>query len=292
MRILLSIPVWKRPEILDNTIKHLEGTLCDYAEVMPYFIISPEDEHCNTLTAMTEGYRRTFIKNNPFGHKKNEGLKRALALEWDYFMEIGSDNIYTSKLWDIYKPYFDNKTEFFGLKNLYVYEPYLNKAVFVEGYHIGWDNKDTALGVNRCIRRDVVERCVPLWDDAAPFGMDGYSDYKIRGAGYECTVIDAGRDPIICGVAANVCLTAWMQWEECGVAVDVDYVRKAFDLCAGHDLRTFEDFHSAVLRCSQDMRKPEAFNLINEAYRSQHGEVRYANYESYRKVVSRKYKRL
>jgi hypothetical protein len=270
----------------------MEANPCGYAEVIPYFVISPEDENFSDLINITQGYNRALIQNEPFGRKKNEGLNRACCLEWDYLMELNSDTVYTSCLWDYHKPYFENKEAAFGFKNIYIYEPYLNRAVFAEGYHIGHRDTVTALGPGRCIRRDVVENCLPLWEDLAPFGMDGYSDQRLFSNGYEVTLIDNGSDPVICDVKGTVCLTCWMQWEECGVEADVDFVRQAFGLNPAGciDLGNFDKFHTAVLKVSADMKKPDAFNLINEAYRMQTGEQRYSSYSSYQVTVSKKHK--
>jgi hypothetical protein len=292
MKILLYVPLWNRPEIVEIFLNNMERVRCQYAEVIPYFVISPEDEKSYELMTLTDGYYKTFVTNDPFGRKKNEGLMRALSLKWDYLMELNSDTVFTSLLWDYLSPYLNENAAAFGFKNIYIYEPVLNKAVFNEGYHIGHRDTVTALGPGRCIRRDVVEHCLPLWEDGAPFGMDGYSDQRLYDNGYEVTVIDNGRDPVLCDVKGTVCLTCWMQWEECGEPVDVDFVKQSFALGAGClDLSDFDKFHSAVMRASSEMNRPEAFNLINEAYKIQTGEQRYSSYESYQVTVSRKFKR-
>ena len=292
MKILLYIPCWHRPELVAMFIDNMECTGCDYAEIIPYFVLSPEDEDEKELTQITGGYNRTYTTNISFGRKKNEGLMRALSLEWDYVMEFNSDNVYTPLLWEYHKKYFDESNPFFGFKSVYVYEPYLNRAVYLESYHIGLRDEITAMGWGRCIRRDVVEKCFPLWIDEAPFGMDGQSDERITSMGYDCTVIETGEDPVVCGIAATVCLTGWDQWSDIGVPANVDFVREAFGLCPAvcFDLGDFDSFHSTILKVSSDMNKPAAFDLINEAYRLQTGEKRYSSYDSYKNVVSRKHK--
>src|SRR5665648_107754 len=105
-KILLYVPCWHRPEILALFIRNMKANLPDYAELIPYFVISPEDEYFSDLINLTQGYNRALIKNEPFGHKKNEGLNRALQLEWDYLMELNSDTVYTSLLWDFHKECF------------------------------------------------------------------------------------------------------------------------------------------------------------------------------------------
>ena len=293
MKILIMIPCWRRPEIVDLFVSNLERTPCDYAEIVPFFVLSPEDPDYSKMLDITAGYHRVAVCNNPFGNKKNKGLEAAMKLEWDYLMELNSDNIFSPLFWEHIRDYLMTGTDFFGFKDVYVYEPFKDEAVYIEGYHIGHDDQVTAMGWGRCIRREVVEDCVPLWIAEDPFGMDGASDFRIRSLGYKCTVIENGRQPVILGIAHNVCLTAWQQWQECGEEVDADWIVDVFKIARGlcFDLSKFEDFHDAVLRYSNETdTKREAFDDINEAHRERTGEKRYSSYESYQNVVSHKHK--
>jgi hypothetical protein len=294
MKILLYVPCWHRPEIVELFVKNIERTPCDYAEVIPFFVLSEEDPDYTLLTQITQGYNRTYTTNTPLGRKKNEGLKRATALSWDYFMDMGSDDIYTVLLWRYLKDFILNNQEYFGILNTYAFNPYLNQAVYLPNYHIGFDDQVTAQGQGRCIRRDVVERCMPLWDNQAPFGMDGYSDERITTAGYKCQLIDNGLDGVVCQIKTNICLTAWEMFEDCGFeACDVEWVKAAFGLRSEFcfDLTNFDSFHTAVLRVSNETdSKEKAFNLMNEAHKLQTGNKRYSSYDSYKVTVSRKFK--
>ena len=290
----MMIPLWHRPEIVEMFIGNLRRTPCDYADVIPYFVLSPEDYDYHTLTDLTEGFNRTYVANTPLGHKKNEGLQRSLSLEWDYYMDMGSDDIYTDLLWDFLRPHLEANEEYFGILNTHSFNPYLNKAVFLRNYHVNWNDEVTAQGQGRCIRRDVVENCLPLWDDSAPFGMDGHSDLKITNKGYTCGLIDNGSQPVVCQVKSNICLTCWEQFDDMSEPADADWVREQFGLrqeCC-YNLKDFQDFHQAVLKVSNETEnKEQAFNLMNEAHKLQTGEQRYSSYDSYKVTVSRKHKK-
>lgn len=293
MKILLLVPCWHRPEMVEMFVDNMKRTQCDYADIVPYFILSPEDPDCTRLMNITEGFSRTYTPNTPLGRKKNKGLHRALALEWDYLMDMGSDDIYTDYLWRYLKPHLLAGDEYIGILHTYSFNPYLNQGVYLPNYHIGMDDQITAQGQGRCIRRDVVERCLPLWDDRAPFGMDGYSDERIRSNGYTCQLIDNKTDPLVCQIKTNVCLTAWEQLEELGEPADPDWIKIQFGLDPGscYDLSTFDSFHTAVLRVSNETgSRCKAFDMMNEAYKSQTGKERYSSYDSYKVTVSRKLK--
>lgn len=303
MKILILVPCWHRPEIVAMFVQNLKANLPDYAELIPYFVLSEEDQDCKTLERITDGYYKTYFPNElrdekdrvigRLGMKKNAGLRRAATLEWDYFMDMGSDDIFTKYLWDYLKPNLIANDEYFGILHTYCYNPYLNQAVYLPNYHIGLRDEVTAQGQGRCIRRDVVEKCMPLWDPMAPFGMDGYSNERLELSGYRCQLIDNGRDPLVCQIKTYTCLTCWEQFDDLSEPTDVDWIKEAFNLNAPlcFDMTDFDSFNNVVLRVSSEIgSKREAFERVNEAYQVQTGEKRYASYNSYEVTVSRKFK--
>ena len=105
-KILMLVAVWRRPEILAMFINNLERVQCDYAEVLPFFILSPEDPELNQVEALTDGYLSTFAKNDPLGEKLNIGLLQALELDWNYMIGMGSDDLFTIHMWQQSEDYF------------------------------------------------------------------------------------------------------------------------------------------------------------------------------------------
>lgn len=84
-------------------------------------------------------------KNKPLGEKWNAGLTAALRYEWDYLMTVGSDDLISEELMELY----GWTDEAFGINQCYVYDlPTGRSAIFENTYPIG---------LARCIRRDVVE---------------------------------------------------------------------------------------------------------------------------------------
>ena len=293
MKILMMVPLWKRPDIVRLFIEHMLKP--KYANLVPLFILSNEDPTLHELVRMTEGFKRFFYKNEPLGEKKNAGMLHALTMQWDYYMDMGSDNIWTENLWDLYKPYFDKRAEYFGVKNHHVLNYYEDIAYFLPDYHIdAWD-KVTALGVGRCIRRDVVEKNIPLWRDAWHHGMDGCSHFKLTKAGVVCDVIDNGTVPTVIDIKTNTNLTAAFEIDMVNDRIDAKQIKEQFGIvytshCTAY--KNFEDFHNAVLKASNmTATKEDAFNSINIQYQKSTGEKRYSSYNSYKVTVTKKHRK-
>lgn len=293
MKILMLIPVWRRPEVVAMFMRHFHDNPCPYAKVTPLFILSPEDTAYRQVLKIIEGQEYCETENHPLGRKKNYGLKYAFNLKWDYLMDMGSDDVYTPVLWSLYEDMFRAKVPYFGVRNLYVYDSLTDRALFVEGYHINRYDEVTAIGPGRCISREVALRCFPLWDDNAPFGMDGHSDKKIIDSGVKCMVIDNKNLPTVCDVKSGVALTPLEYFDDFAQPVTPEFVKDAFDLwCMEPDISDYEGFHKEVRKVSNQTKNvAEAFNIVNEAHEHIHGYKKYSSYGSYKVAVTRKNKK-
>ncbi len=289
------IPLWRRPDVVRMFVWSMERTLPSYIELEPFFIISPEDPDYKSLKKIIKGYKQFEYKNNPLGEKKNKGIEEALKLDWDYYMDMGSDNIWTALLWDTYKPYFESGDPYFGMQNMYSIDLQNYKAIFSPSYHRDSGEQPTALGVARVIRRDVVLTCKPLFEAKWTRGMDGISHSKITQKGYTCEVIDNEELPILLDIKTEYNLTPFLKVEhdKRNKEVDVKQVYEWFGLNdfmfynQNHTGRvSFDDFREEILkRVNIYGSQSKAFESINST------EKRYSNYSSYRSVQTKQFKK-
>lgn len=91
-----------------------------------------------------------FYKNEPLGEKKNYGLTQAMKKDWDYLIELGSDDLLRTDILELYRPHF-GKFDLFGLK----YVMYLNS----ETGECREIQTNTAYGCGRAISRRVIDKC-------------------------------------------------------------------------------------------------------------------------------------
>lgn len=94
MKVLIYITVWKRPEVTDLTylgLDRVQNILKEEGIDSDVLVISSEDYH--TEKAKNRGYKVIEVENFPVGNKMNLGMQEALKYEWDYLMEMGSNNL-------------------------------------------------------------------------------------------------------------------------------------------------------------------------------------------------------
>lgn len=90
----------------------------------------------------------TFYKNEPVGEKKNHGLNEAMKLEWDYLLEIGSDDVVKDDLVKLYTPFL-GKYDLFGTKDAII--------INSEDGMCRRLKSDTTYGLGRCISRKALQ---------------------------------------------------------------------------------------------------------------------------------------
>jgi hypothetical protein len=142
--ILVFLAVWKRPEITKICFEGLRR-LKNRFNLEAFAVISEKE-----MIPLCEEYgvKWTFYKNDPLGEKKNHGLNEAMKLDWDYLIEIGSDDLIKDELIELYSKYF-GKYEMFGTKDSVIIDS--------ESKQCRRLSSDTPYGLGRCISRKTIE---------------------------------------------------------------------------------------------------------------------------------------
>lgn len=147
MRLLFFLAVWKRPAITEICFMGLNRLIKNSRFPSEAFAVISEE----SMIPLCEKYgiKYTFYKNNPLGEKKNHGLNEAMKLEWEYLIELGSDDILKDEILDLYEPYFD-KEHFFGAKDFCI--------VNSEDGECRRLKSDTVYGMGRCFSREILQK--------------------------------------------------------------------------------------------------------------------------------------
>lgn len=147
MKFLVFLAVWQRPEITEICFMGLKRLRERSRFSIECLAVISEEE----MIPLCEKYgiRWTMFANNPLGAKKNHGLNEAMKLEWDYLLEIGSDDLVKDELLEMYAEY-AGKYEMFGTKDSIVLDSETGRCIRLQS--------DTIYGLGRCISRQVIEK--------------------------------------------------------------------------------------------------------------------------------------
>lgn len=226
MKILVFTPVWKRPEITKAYCLGIQRLKKSF-DVDVLCVLSPEDDSDNKV--LLEEYDIQYILHrNKLGEKKNAGLQHALTLDFDYLLEMNSDDIIADELLETYRDLMKKGENFIGIRNFVFYDSENGKSKQCKSttlFGIGRAYKKEALiEASRCV--DVVmEETVTttlnhykkgnwyivhpsnvikemnvlsdeynrLWDDHADRGMDNFSKGVFERVGILPTVIETPK---------------------------------------------------------------------------------------------------
>ena len=134
--------------------------------------MSPEDDSENKALLKEAGYIIYEYKNEPLGEKKNAGIKEALKLDFDYLVEINSDDVVKDSLLYLYKKDMEKGLPFLGVINF----AFLNSKNG-ECKHM---NGRTLYGIGRAYRKDIL---FEMWPNELNRGMDNWSEFNLQQKG-------------------------------------------------------------------------------------------------------------
>lgn len=121
MKILFFLAAWRRPEITEICFIGLRRLMMydrKRFDISALAVISEPD-----MIPLCEKYEISYVMadNKPLGRKKNIGLNECFRYEWDYLIEIGSDDILRNEVLDLYEPLMVQGVPLFGMRDLVFY---------------------------------------------------------------------------------------------------------------------------------------------------------------------------
>jgi len=129
------------------------------------------DEPNKKLAELNKSEHIVETSNDPHGRKMNVGMDAVINKDWDFLMQLGSDNLISNRGMETNVKYME-KYEFFGHTNLIMVDS-KTKEVKLKDY-------GNVFGAGRCIAKSIIKKCMPLWDDDRKRGMDVNSEHKIE----------------------------------------------------------------------------------------------------------------
>jgi hypothetical protein len=214
MKLLIYTQLWKRPELTEICIqswKKLKGDITIFAVISEEEMI-PICEKYGVKWAMTE--------NLPLGKKHNHGLKEALKLDWDYCMNVGSDDIVSQKLLDLYRPNFKAGDHFFGLRDMYFY----SKGNLIYFYY---KEKYSAFGAGRVVSRKLIETVGDFYEPELNKGLDRSSEKIAARFGFECKTLTMS-EPFLVDVKTDVNIWDFKHYQDKSIKKDAEVLKKYF----------------------------------------------------------------
>jgi len=167
-KIMILLPIWKREKITRICLDNLKELQKDFN----IDVICVVSEQWSKLAAFEYGFRYVEAPNECIGAKMNIGVREAIKFDFDYMMNLGSDDIITKELFDIYEPYFKDGLKMFGSR----------RVTFIdsESKEVKRNDYQAMIGAGRCIRKDIIVEVLKSGEmyDKVQKGLDFNSQAK------------------------------------------------------------------------------------------------------------------
>lgn len=176
MKIALLITTYQRPEITRvcfEKISEVRGLYTALGFDLHPFIAVSDDE--NAELAFEFKFDRFYIPNEPISNKHQTLLNYALKHDWDYMIQLGSDDFITEAGHLRIMAMMLEREGMFGFTSLYFWK---------------WKSRDVkmirtklVMGAGRCVRRDLIDNTIEkhgfVWTPNMKRGLDGDSQNNI-----------------------------------------------------------------------------------------------------------------
>ena len=209
MKIGILTAVWQRPRItriFAEGIKRLQKKF-----VITPVIVGSEGEASMSL-CREYGFMYLERPNEPLGRKFNEGLQVFKSTDVDYVIIMGSDDLVSDNLIEAYMPYMEKGKDMMGILDVYFYDMLKKELHYLYGYGLKKQDrhrKGETLGMARCIKRSVIERCRwELWMNPINKGLDWTMTQKLKRMGVRAIPLrltDIGAFAVDLKSGNNIC---------------------------------------------------------------------------------------
>lgn len=148
-------------------------------DVSVFAVLSYGDEENKNLCKLYNAEKYIEVDNEPLGKKMNQGLNVAMDCEFEYLMQLGSDDLITNEGMRELTKKMDEGDPFFGFNKLVMLDT--NTGRSKEKFY------GNVFGAGRCMSKEMLETVLyhrALWDDDRVRGMDVNSEKTIEKCGY------------------------------------------------------------------------------------------------------------
>lgn len=190
MKLMMFVPLWKRPEITEICFMGIERLRKAGVHGVDAFAVISEEE----MIPVCDKYKVHHVmhENQPLGAKKNYGLREALKLDWDYLVEIGSDDLIKTE----YLTLFPWDRDLMSLMDAVWLDSKTGRARRIK-------DRTGKFGAGRALSRKVCDQITPMWHDRKFNGLDGDSMFRMGRAGFLGQAFESPK-PLVIDIKSEV----------------------------------------------------------------------------------------
>lgn len=135
IKIAFISAVWKRPEVFQHFVRGIKNITQAFPHIeFKTFVAGSEGEASEQMVTKHSNFFYVEVPNEPLAEKHNAALRLSLTHRPDYVICLGSDDILSPSLVQVYLDEINKGAESITLKDFYFYDLTSGKASYWGGY--------------------------------------------------------------------------------------------------------------------------------------------------------------
>lgn len=227
-KVLVFTPIWGRHEIVRLYQKGYQRLKSYWPEFFEFDQLAVVSNQADAVLCDELGIPYCTAPNKPLGQKHNMGLKHALTMEWDYIMQMGSDDIMHPELLHYYAGWMGIK-DHFGVDRIYFTN--LKRAMECR---LTPGGVNSLIGAGRMISRKAIMKVQELWPNDINRSLDFFSQKRLVKRGYPAFVVRLD-DTYLVDVKSQVNIWKYEDLERACKKIELREIEK-FEISRPHSI--------------------------------------------------------
>jgi hypothetical protein len=224
--IAIVTGVWKRPEVFEMFAKGI-GHLIKNSDFNYHVIVAGSEGERSRKMVESKGYIYLEVPNTPLAAKMNATTIKAGQLGCDYVLCLGSDDVISPELMNVYSKEIEKGTDFIGVTDFYFYDTTTNRAAYWGGYIDARRLMHTA-GAGRLISsRLMVKWNWQPWENKHSHILDNSVQEKLKLTPHSSASISLKKNNVFAlDIKSSENMTPFQLWENTHY-IDFNEIKKA-----------------------------------------------------------------
>lgn len=202
-KVLIFTPIWGRPEIVKiwaEGVRRIQNYWPEAIEFDVLCIVSTEEDK-QLIEEL--GFNWVWSENKPLGKKHNNGLQAVKDGDWEYIMQLGSDDLISNEYLHYAVYAMQCGLDLFGVNAIYFADSETKKACKFQLT----TQENVLIGAGRFISHKAIKALnYDLWPNEIERGLDMTSQGRLIAKGFSPSVLETSE---ICVLDLKSAVNIW-----------------------------------------------------------------------------------
>lgn len=223
-KVIVFTPIWGRHEIVKIWAAGVRRIQKYWPEALNIDVLCMVSTNEDKELIQDLGFDYVWTENKPLGKKHNDGLKALKGKDFDYILQLGSDDLISNDY--LHYALFGMQSGFdlFGVNRLYFVD-YNTK----QGCKFDLSTQaSTLVGAGRFISHKSIKRLkYNIWPDSINRGLDMTSQLNLSTIGVTPNILQT-TNYCVCDVKSEVNIWSFERFDKFHESVDYEEIKKEF----------------------------------------------------------------